>query len=63
MLSKELTQPGIFRWNTAAKVQVNLFVYFVTAPAMINIESAFLFIGYMNAFDRTAMHAVIYITT
>ena len=30
---------------------------------MINIESLFLFIGYMNwtAFDGTAMHAVIYI--
>ena len=24
MLSKELTQPEIFQWNTVAKVQVNL---------------------------------------
>ena len=28
---------------------------------MINIESVFLIIVYMNAFDRTAVHAVIYI--
>ena len=36
-------------------------MYFVTAPVMINIESVFLFMIYMNAFDQTAMHAVIYI--
>ena len=28
MLSKELTQPGIFQLNTAAKVQVNHLCYY-----------------------------------
>ena len=41
-----------------------MYIFRILLPVMINIESVFLFIGYMNALwqpDRTAMHAVIYI--